>query len=102
VVTYARWQSGYGNMVVIDHGYGYVTKYAHLNKILVRNGQRVIRGEEIAEVGSTGKSTGPHLHYEVMVNGSNVNPINYYFMDLDAAQYEEMIILAENHGRVFD
>lgn len=102
VVTYARWQSGYGNMVVIDHGYGYVTRYAHLNKILVRNGQRVIRGEEIAEVGSTGKSTGPHLHYEVMVNGSNVNPINYYFMDLDAAQYEEMIILAENHGRVFD
>lgn len=102
VVTFATWQSGYGNMVVIDHGYGYVTRYAHLSKITVRKGQKVIRGEEIGAVGNTGKSTGPHLHYEVMVGGNNVDPVNYYFMDLDADQYEEMIVLAENHGRVFD
>ena len=102
VVTFASWQSGYGNMIVIDHGYGYVTRYAHLSRMLVRKGQKVIRGEEIGAVGNTGKSTGPHLHYEVMVSGNNVNPVNYYFMDLDADQYEEMITLAENHGRVFD
>ena len=102
VVTFASRQSGYGNMVVIDHGYGYVTRYAHLSKILVSKGQKVIRGEEIGAVGNTGKSTGPHLHYEVMIGENNVNPVNYYFMDLDADQYEEMIKLAENHGRVFD
>ena len=70
--------------------------------MLVKQGQKVIRGEEIAKAGSTGKSTGPHLHYEVLVDGKNVNPVNYYFMDLDAEQYEEMIQMAENHGKVFD
>lgn len=102
VVTYAKWQSGFGNFIIIDHGYGYVTRYAHLNAINVKVGQKVVRGEEIGKVGSTGKSTGPHLHYEVMVSNKNVNPINYYFMDLNAEQYEEMIGLAENHGKVFD
>lgn len=101
-VRFAKWQSGYGNLIEIDHGYGYVTKYAHLSKILVRQGQKVVRGEEIGRVGTTGKSTGPHLHYEVMIHEQNVNPINYYFMDLNAAQYDEMISLAENHGKVFD
>ncbi|MCQ2083282.1 MAG: M23 family metallopeptidase [Bacteroidaceae bacterium] len=101
-VRYAKWQSGFGNLIEIDHGFGYVTRYAHLSKILVTKGQKVYRGAEIGRVGSTGKSTGPHLHYEVIVQGNNVNPINYYFMDLDAEQYEEMISLAENHGKVFD
>lgn len=101
-VRFAKWQSGYGNLIEIDHGYGYVTRYAHLSKIQVRQGQKVVRGEEIGKVGTTGKSTGPHLHYEVMIHGQNVNPVNYYFMDLNAAQYDEMISLAENHGKVFD
>lgn len=107
-VKVAKWQSGYGNMVEIDHGYGYRTRYAHLSKILVKEGQKVIRSEEIGLAGSTGKSTGPHVHYEVLVQDKaknkwqDVNPINYYFMDLNAEQYEEMVNLAENHGKVFD
>jgi murein DD-endopeptidase MepM/ murein hydrolase activator NlpD len=102
VITYAKWKTAYGNLIEIDHGYGYVTRYAHLSKIDVKAGQTISRGEVIGEVGSTGKSTGPHLHYEVLVNGKNVNPVNYYFMDLNAEQYEQMIQMAENHGKVFD
>ena len=107
-VVYAKWQTGFGNLVEIDHGYGYKTRYAHLSKILVKEGQKVVRSEEIGLAGSTGKSTGPHVHYEVLINDKakgkwqDVNPINYYFMDLNADQYEEMIQLAENHGKVFD
>lgn len=101
-VVFARWKSGYGYLIEIDHGFGYRTRYAHLSKILVKEGQRVIRSEEIGLAGSTGKSTGPHVHYEVWVGNKDVNPINYYFMDLDAEQYEEMVSLAANHGKVFD
>lgn len=101
-VVKAGWEGLYGNCINIDHGFGYVTKYAHLNKIKVRTGQKVVRGEVIGEVGSTGKSTGPHLHYEVHVKGQIVNPINYYFMDLSADDYDRMIQIAANHGKVFD
>ena len=73
--------TGYGKMVTIDHGYGVVTRYAHCSKILVRVGQRVKRDQEIALVGSTGLSTAPHLHYEVIVNGQHVNPEKYIFPD---------------------
>lgn len=76
-VTFAGWMSGLGNTVEIDHGYGYVTRYGHASKILVRRGQQVTRGEVIANVGSTGISTSPHLHYEVRVGGDAVNPMNY-------------------------
>lgn len=72
-------EPGYGNLVTIDHGYGLVTRYAHLSKSLVRVGQRVRRGEEIALVGSTGVSSGPHLHYEVEVHGKTVDPRKYIF-----------------------
>jgi murein DD-endopeptidase MepM/ murein hydrolase activator NlpD len=81
VVTDAGWESGYGNTVTIDHGYGIVTKFAHASKLLVRTGQRVSRGQRIALVGNTGLATGPHLHYEVHVNGRPVDPLKYVLPD---------------------
>ena len=101
-VKKAGWQSGYGKIIIVDHGFGYETWYAHLNKYNVRVGQKVIRGEVIGEVGNTGKSTGPHLHYEVHLKGKVMNPVNYYFMDLSAEEYDKMIELAANPGKVFD
>ncbi|MBQ2435101.1 MAG: M23 family metallopeptidase [Bacteroidaceae bacterium] len=102
VVKKARRESGYGYIIVIDHGYGYETRYAHLKSFNVKQGQRVQRGQTIALSGNSGRSTGPHLHYEVLQRGRHVNPANYYFMDLDAEQYDEMIRMAENHGKVLD
>jgi murein DD-endopeptidase MepM/ murein hydrolase activator NlpD len=81
VVTDAGWESGYGNTVTIDHGYGIVTKFAHASKLLVKTGQRVQRGQRIALVGNTGLATGPHLHYEVHVNGRPVDPLRYVLPD---------------------
>lgn len=101
-VIHAGWASGYGNLVEIDHGYGYVTRYAHLSRCDVDPGQEVKRGDKIAETGNTGKSTGPHLHYEVRLNGSPQNPVNYYFMDLTPEEYNAMILQAENAGHVMD
>ena len=75
-VIKAGWETGYGNLIQVDHGFGYVTWYAHLSKYKVRPGQKVVRGEVIGEVGNTGKSTGPHLHYEVHVKGKVQNPVN--------------------------
>jgi murein DD-endopeptidase MepM/ murein hydrolase activator NlpD len=81
-IRFAGWKSGgYGNTVEIDHGYGYLTRFAHASKIHVRAGQRVERGEMIAEVGATGLVTGPHLHYEVEVNGVEVDPLNFILAD---------------------
>ena len=77
VVTFAGWMAGLGNTVEIDHGFGYVTRYGHASKLLVREGQEVSRGDVIAQVGSTGISTSSHLHYEVRVGGKAVNPLNY-------------------------
>jgi murein DD-endopeptidase MepM/ murein hydrolase activator NlpD len=86
--------SGYGKMIEIDHGFGYRTRYAHMHGFAVRHGQHVKRGELIGYVGDTGLSTAPHLHYEVFINGSYVNPIHYFFNDLDAKEYEKLIELA--------
>ncbi|HEV8122713.1 MAG TPA: M23 family metallopeptidase [Gemmatimonadales bacterium] len=77
VVISARWENGYGNIVEISHGYGIVTKFAHASKLLVGVGARVTRGQRVALVGSTGLATGPHLHYEVHVNGKPVDPLRY-------------------------
>ncbi|MFL1684800.1 MULTISPECIES: M23 family metallopeptidase [Bacteroidales] len=96
------WKQGYGNTILIDHGYDYKTRYAHLSAIKVKNGQKVSRGEEIGLVGNTGKSTGPHLHYEVLYKGKHDNPINYYFFDLSPQDYDKMIQIASNQGRVMD
>jgi murein DD-endopeptidase MepM/ murein hydrolase activator NlpD len=82
VVVSSGWENGYGNMVVIDHGYGIVTKFAHASRLLVRAGERVARGQRIALVGSTGLSLAPHLHYEVHVNGHPVNPLKYILPDV--------------------
>lgn len=101
-VTMAGWKQGYGNCVMIDHGYGYQTLYGHMSKFKVRVGQKVKRGEVIGAVGNTGKSTGPHLHYEVIVRGRYDNPSKYYYMDLTPEEYDRMIQIAENHGQVMD
>ena len=81
IVTDVRWEDGYGNFLTIDHGYGLVTRYAHCSKILVVRGQRVKRGQRIALVGSTGLATGPHLHYEVWMNGKAIDPLHYVLPD---------------------
>ena len=83
--------SGYGRQVMIDHGFGYRTRYAHLNRLLVAPGQQVVRGEKIAEMGSTGKSTAPHLHYEVIYRGTAVNPVSYFSMEMDDADFQSII-----------
>jgi murein DD-endopeptidase MepM/ murein hydrolase activator NlpD len=93
---------GYGKRVVIDHGFGYKTRYAHLNEFNVRRGQEVKRGEVIGYVGSSGLSVAPHLHYEVMKGNKNVNPVDYYFNDLTPKQYEKMIFISSNSGQSLD
>jgi len=82
VVTYAGTQSGYGKTVEIDHGFGYKTRYAHAGSIEVNRGQRVSRGDLLGEVGKTGLATAPHLHYEVMIDGRQVNPRQYLLDDI--------------------
>jgi murein DD-endopeptidase MepM/ murein hydrolase activator NlpD len=81
IVTDAGWETGYGNTVTINHGFGIVTKFAHASKILVKRGDRVSRGQRIALVGNSGLATGPHLHYEVHVNGRPVDPLKYVLPD---------------------
>ena len=93
---------GYGKRVVINHGYGYKTRYAHLTDFNVRRGQKVKRGDVIGYVGSTGLSTAPHLHYEVQKGNKKVNPVHYYFNDLTPEQYEKMIFISSNSGQSFD
>ena len=82
---------GYGNLVTIDHGYGYKTCYAHLQKAAVRKGQNVKRGQVIGYVGNTGKTTGVHLHYEVRKNDVPINPINFFYNDLTPDEYEQIL-----------
>jgi len=77
IVVKAEWANGYGNVIYVSHGYGYSTRYGHLSNFAVRPGQRVKRGDVLGHVGSTGRSTGPHLHYEVRVNNNPVNPLEY-------------------------
>lgn len=98
-----RSRRGYGNRIIIDHGYGYRTMYAHMNDFnQIWKGKEVKRGDVIGFVGSTGLSTAPHLHYEVHLNGKKVNPVNYYFEDLTADEYDRMIVLSMRAGQSFD
>ena len=93
---------GYGNHVIIDHGYGYKTLYAHMIKYIVKRGQKVKRGEVIGYVGSTGTSVAPHLHYEVHKDGRKINPVNFYYNDLNPEEYEKMLEISSQNNQSFD
>jgi murein DD-endopeptidase MepM/ murein hydrolase activator NlpD len=93
---------GYGNHVVINHGYGYETLYGHMVRIKARSGQQVKRGEIIGYVGSTGKSTGPHCHYEVHKNGNKLDPVYFFYNDLGPEQFNELLKRAKASNQSFD
>jgi murein DD-endopeptidase MepM/ murein hydrolase activator NlpD len=94
--------SGYGNFVKINHGYNYVTLYGHMVKATARVGQKIQRGQVIGYVGSTGKSTGPHCHYEVIKNGDKIDPIHFFYNDILPEEYEQMVIKASNANQSMD
>ncbi|MCK4561740.1 MAG: M23 family metallopeptidase [Flavobacteriaceae bacterium] len=94
--------TGYGKHVRIDHGFGYVTLYAHMSKYNVKKWQKVKRGDLIGYVGSTGRSQAPHLHYEVRYNKNAVNPINFYYGDLSPEEFKEMLKIASQEGQSYD
>lgn len=103
VVSEAGYNAGgYGNRVTINHGFGYETLYAHMARIKARGGQAVKRGEVIGWVGSTGKSTGPHCHYEVHKNGTPVDPVYFFYNDLNPEQYDRLLKLAAQGNQSFD
>jgi murein DD-endopeptidase MepM/ murein hydrolase activator NlpD len=91
--------SGYGKMVEIDHGFGYRSRYAHMHDFEVRAGQNIKRGDLVGYVGNTGLSTAPHLHYEVHINGAQVDPVHYFFNDLTADEYEKILELASRENQ---
>ena len=94
--------TGFGNHIEIDHGYGYKTIYAHLSKYNIKAGQKVKRGDLIGFVGNTGRSVGPHLHYEVHKNGKPINPINFYYGNLTPEEFKAMLKLASQEGQSYD
>jgi len=104
VVKFAGYsETGYGNHIIINHGYGYETLYGHMFKLKAKIGQRVKRGEVIGWVGSSGKSTGPHCHYEVHINGNVVNPVYFFYNDLSPEQYDQILkIAAMGSAKSFD
>ncbi len=103
IVKHAGWKpNGFGKHVVINHGFGYETLYAHMSKVAVKNGEKVKRGQIIGYVGNTGLSAGPHCHYEVHVNGKRVNPINFYYNDLTPEAYAQLRKLATEENQSLD
>ncbi|MCD6347717.1 MAG: M23 family metallopeptidase [Bacteroidales bacterium] len=101
-IKLSRARSGYGTWILIDHGFGYESFYGHLDKILVRVGQKVKRGDVIGLVGSTGLSLAPHVHYEVRKNKKAINPINYFYQDLSPEEYQRIIELSRMGGQSLD
>ena len=102
VIAEVRISQTYGKVVTINHGYGIKTLYAHMSKFNVKVGQKVLRGTVIGYVGNTGQSAGDHVHYEVMVNGNKVNPINYFFNDISPEEYDKMIKISSNAKKSLD
>ena len=90
-VEITRSRRGYGTQILIDHEFGYQTRYAHLDKVWVKKGDKIMRGQRIADLGNTGISTGPHLHYEVLYMGHHVNPINYINKNMSTEEFENII-----------
>lgn len=102
VTTVEYGNTGFGNNIILTHMVGYQTLYGHLSRISVKQSQKVKRGDLIGYVGSTGKSTAPHLHYEVWKSGTKLNPISFFFNDLSPEQYEQMLKIADQSNQSFD
>jgi murein DD-endopeptidase MepM/ murein hydrolase activator NlpD len=102
VESTTRSARGLGNRILIDHGFGYKTLYACMDEISVRRGRRVKRGDQIGTVGDSGLSVAPHLHYEVRLDGEQVNPINYFFLELSPRDYDRLILISRMSGQSFD
>lgn len=102
VVESSHYEGGYGNCIVVNHGYGYKTRYAHLSAYAVQGGAKVARGQKIGSVGSTGASVGPHLHYEVEYNDQKVDPALFFYNDLSKDQFEELLKMTNAKGKSFD
>lgn len=102
VRTAGNLANGYGNHVIINHGYGYETLYGHMYRIKVKNGQKVKRGEIIGWVGNTGKSTAPHCHYEVHKNGTRLDPVYFFYNDLTPEQFNRLLKIAASSNQSFD
>jgi len=91
IVKAAYYASGYGKVVKVDHGFGYLSIYAHLNKYIVKKGDTIGRGQLVGYVGNTGSSTGPHLHYEIRKNNQTQNPLYFYMDDLEPYEYDRIV-----------
>lgn len=102
VVSASYRSTSYGNVIFIDHNFDFETRYAHLSKFIVEKGQKVKRGEIIGYVGNTGTSSGPHLHYEILFKGKQINPINFFQRDLRNEEYERLIELTDNNAVILD
>lgn len=102
VIKTVQLKKGYGNFVVIDHGFNYQTLYAHLSEIKVKKGQKIKRGDILGYVGNTGTSTAPHLHYEVIHNKKKIDPINFFYNDLSPAEFDEVLEISSRHNQSFD
>ncbi|UCS92903.1 M23 family metallopeptidase [Echinicola marina] len=90
---------GYGKSIVIDHGFGFKTRYGHMNEFSVKRGQTVKRGDEIGKVGNTGTSTAPHVHYEVIKDDRKINPVNYFFKDIEPSEFDKILELASRENQ---
>ena len=102
IIRVDQGSAGYGKHIRIDHGFGYISLYAHMSKYNVRKGQKVKRGDLIGFVGNTGRSQAPHLHYEISKNGSKINPINFYYGNLSPEEFEAMQKAAQIEGQSLD